>query len=83
MIAQDTRFGIVSSNNSVKKQETVYVIYVVTTPEKMCKALTDGELSKKYFFGRRVESDWKVGSAFKMWQPNGTLDGRRLLHQIS
>jgi hypothetical protein len=28
----------------------------------------------KYFVGRRVESDWKVGSAFKMWQPDGTLD---------
>jgi uncharacterized protein YndB with AHSA1/START domain len=52
MIAQDKRFGIVSPNNSVTKQETVYVIYVVTTPEKMWTALTDGELSKKYFFER-------------------------------
>jgi rhodanese-related sulfurtransferase len=33
-----------------------------------------GRTFEKYFFGRRVESDWKVGSAFKMWQRNGTLD---------
>jgi uncharacterized protein YndB with AHSA1/START domain len=29
---------------------------------------------EKYFFGRRVESDWKVGAPFKMWQVDGTLD---------
>ena len=40
----------------------------------MWTALTEGELSKKYFFGRRVESDWKVGPAFQMWQPNSTLN---------
>jgi uncharacterized protein YndB with AHSA1/START domain len=38
------------------------------------EALTSGEISEKYFLGRRVESDWKIGSTFKMWQPDGTLD---------
>jgi uncharacterized protein YndB with AHSA1/START domain len=55
-------------------QDTVYVIYILTTPDKLWTALTDGETSRKYFFGRRVESDWKVGSPFKMWQQDGTLD---------
>ena len=26
------------------------------------------------FFGRRVESDWKLGSSVRYWQEDGTLD---------
>ena len=60
--------------SDLASQDTVYVTYIHTTPEKLWWALTDGEVSPKYFFGRRVESDWKVGASFKMWQANGTLD---------
>ena len=67
-----------SSRAKSRDPGALNVIYIVTTSEKMCTALTDGKLSQKYFFGRRVESDWKEGSAFKMCQPNGTLDGGRL-----
>jgi uncharacterized protein YndB with AHSA1/START domain len=54
--------------------KTVYVTYIATTPEKVWAALTGGEFTKQYFFGRRVESDWKVGSIVRYWQPDGTLD---------
>jgi hypothetical protein len=77
MIAQDKRFGIVSSNRSVTKQETVHVIYVVTTPAKMWTALTDGELSKKIFLRAPRGERLKSGPGLQMWQRNGTLDGRR------
>lgn len=40
----------------------VYVTYIATTPEKLWEALTSGEFTKKYFFGREVQSDWKEGS---------------------
>ncbi|MCK6255542.1 SRPBCC family protein [Fictibacillus sp. KIGAM418] len=40
----------------------VYVTYIATTPEKLWNALTDGEFTEKYFFGSRVESEWKEGS---------------------
>lgn len=39
-----------------------YAIYIATTPEKLWQALTDGEVTEKYFFGTRVQSDWRVGS---------------------
>ena len=56
------------------KPKTTYVTYIVTTPEKAWEALTSPEFTRQYFFGRRVESDWEVGSAFRLWQPDGTLD---------
>lgn len=42
--------------------EFVYVTYIATTPEKLWAALTRGEFTKKYWYGRRIESDWTVGS---------------------
>jgi uncharacterized protein YndB with AHSA1/START domain len=50
-----------------EKQSFVYVTYIATTPEKLWHALTDGTLSQRYWYGRRVESDWKVGSAVTFW----------------
>ena len=52
----------------------VYVTYIATTPEKVWEALTSPQITPLYFFGRRAESDWQVGSTFKMWQEDGTLD---------
>jgi uncharacterized protein YndB with AHSA1/START domain len=40
----------------------VYVTYIVTTPEKLWAALTQGEFTKVYWYGRRIESQWTVGS---------------------
>ena len=57
-------------NNSVLS----YVTYIATTPEKLWRALTSAEFTEKYFFGRSIESNWKVGSPVKYWQPDGTLD---------
>jgi len=54
--------------------ETYYVTYIEATPEKVWEALTSSEISPRYFFGRRVESDWKVGSPVRYWQENGVLD---------
>jgi uncharacterized protein YndB with AHSA1/START domain len=44
------------------KPQFVYVTYIRTTPEKLWKALTDGDWSVKYWFGFRIQTDWKVGS---------------------
>ena len=45
------------------KPQFVYVTYIVTTAEKVWAALTDPELSAKYW-ERSNLSDWKVGSAW-------------------
>ncbi len=49
------------------KPSFVYSTYVATTPEKLWHALTDGTLTRQYWFGRRAESDWKVGSTVTFW----------------
>ncbi|MCH5584430.1 SRPBCC family protein [Shimazuella sp. AN120528] len=40
----------------------VYVTYIATTEEKLWEALTSSEITEKYFFGTKVESDWQEGS---------------------
>jgi uncharacterized protein YndB with AHSA1/START domain len=44
------------------KPQFVYVSYIATTPEKLWAALTRGEFTKKYWYGRRIESAWTVGA---------------------
>lgn len=39
-----------------------YVTYIATTPEKLWDAITNSDLTEKYFFGTRIASDWKEGS---------------------
>jgi uncharacterized protein YndB with AHSA1/START domain len=43
----------------------VFEIYIRTTPEKLWQALTDGEMTKNYYFGSRAQSDWKAGSKYQ------------------
>lgn len=35
---------------------------IATTPQRLWTALTSGTLTPHYWFGRRVESDWRTGS---------------------
>jgi uncharacterized protein YndB with AHSA1/START domain len=49
----------------MSKPAFVYTTYIETTPEKLWHALTDGDFTERYWFGHRVTSDWKVGSAYR------------------
>jgi uncharacterized protein YndB with AHSA1/START domain len=51
-----------------------YVTYIRTAPEKLWTALTTADFTKQYFFGRSIESNWKIGAPVKYWQEDGTLD---------
>jgi uncharacterized protein YndB with AHSA1/START domain len=57
----------------MSKPEFVYVTYIETTPEKLWQALTDGDFTKRYWFGVRLRSDWKVGSSFEMVRDDGSV----------
>src|SRR4051812_21079783 len=54
------------SGSMLTTEPTLYVIYIAATPERVWEALTSGDLSSRYFFGRRVESDWRVGSQWHL-----------------
>ncbi|HET6381152.1 MAG TPA: metalloregulator ArsR/SmtB family transcription factor [candidate division Zixibacteria bacterium] len=71
----------------------IYHIYIRTTPERLWQAITDPEMTQRYYFSSRVESDWKPGSRLEMRQPDGRLDldgevleadpPRRLVHSFN
>ena len=47
----------------------VYVTYIRTTPERLWEAITDPAIRQKYHFGASVESDWAVGSPYRLGHP--------------
>jgi len=58
----------------VAQTEIVYVTYIATTAEKLWEALTDGEFTRRYWGGRRIQSDWKVGSPVRHVREDGGID---------
>jgi uncharacterized protein YndB with AHSA1/START domain len=55
------------------KSSFVYVTYIRTTPEKLWAALTTPEFMKRYWFGMNIETDWNVGSPWKLVFPDGRV----------
>jgi uncharacterized protein YndB with AHSA1/START domain len=55
------------------KSSFVYVTFIRTTPEKLWAALTTPEFIKQYWFGMNFESDWKVGSPWKLIFPDARI----------
>jgi uncharacterized protein YndB with AHSA1/START domain len=55
------------------KPAIVYTIYIASTPEKVWHALTTAEFSRKYFSGLAVEVDLKVGGAYIVRTPDGSV----------
>ncbi|MBM7048235.1 MULTISPECIES: SRPBCC family protein [Rhizobium] len=51
----------------------VYVTFIRTTPEKLWSALTTPEFIRQYWFDMTHETDWKVGSPWKMLFPDGRI----------
>jgi uncharacterized protein YndB with AHSA1/START domain len=61
------------------KPEFVYVIYIATTPERLWRALLDGEITSQNW-GHRNVSDWNVGST---WRHERTYDGSGTVALVS
>jgi uncharacterized protein YndB with AHSA1/START domain len=55
------------------KHTYVYVTYIVAAPEKVWEALTDREISARYWERENV-SDWKVGSRWEHRLPGKAPD---------
>jgi uncharacterized protein YndB with AHSA1/START domain len=55
------------------KPAIVYTIYIASTPEKVWQALTTAEFSRQYFSGLAVELEPKVGGAFVVRLPDGSV----------
>ncbi len=55
------------------KPSLIYTIYIASTPEKVWQALTSAEFTRKYFFGNAVEVDLRIGGAYIVRTPDGSL----------
>ena len=61
----------------------VYVSYIRVTPDKLWHALTTPEIIKQYRFGMSVQSEWKVGSAWRMYADGSLMDSGEILENVS
>src|ERR1700677_1463189 len=55
------------------ESEFVYVTYIRTTPEKLWRALTEPEFTRKFWVATVQECEWKVGSTWKLMAPAGRV----------
>jgi uncharacterized protein YndB with AHSA1/START domain len=72
--------------------DDVYQVEIATTPERLWQALTDPDDTRRYWYGARSISDWKVGSRWTSESEDGEvyLEGeileidppRRLVHTL-
>ncbi|HEY1288735.1 MAG TPA: SRPBCC family protein [Burkholderiales bacterium] len=60
----------------------VYVTYIRVTPEKLWHALTTPEIIGRYRFGMSVESEWKVGSTWRMYADGSLMDSGEILESV-
>lgn len=53
------------------KPELIYVHHIKASAERVWQAITDPAFTSRYWYGTRVELDWKVGSAITFVKPEG------------
>jgi uncharacterized protein YndB with AHSA1/START domain len=51
----------------------VYTMFIKAPPERVWRAITDGDDTVRYYFGTRVTSDWTVGSSIRYTYPDGSV----------
>ncbi|MGO4129685.1 SRPBCC family protein [Inquilinus sp. YAF38] len=51
----------------------VYVTFIRTTPAALWQALTDPEVTPRYWMGVRHEAEWRAGGAWKLILPDGRV----------
>jgi len=56
------------------KPKTVYVTYIVSTPDKVWQALTSSAFTQKYFWERSIDIEPKRGAAFVLRLPDGRIN---------
>ena len=61
-------------NDSIIPPDLIYVIFIRATAQQVWDALTQSHFTSQFFFGRTIESDWKVGSPWRLLMPDGKTD---------
>ena len=56
-----------------EKPKFVYVTYIAATPEKVWQALTDPDMTEKYWYGFRIAANGKPGEHMTATDPSGKV----------
>ncbi|OGO50996.1 MAG: hypothetical protein A2Z32_07870 [Chloroflexi bacterium RBG_16_69_14] len=51
----------------------IYSVYIKAAPDRVWRAITDGDETVRYYYGTRVASDWAVGSPLTYAYPDGSV----------
>jgi uncharacterized protein YndB with AHSA1/START domain len=51
----------------------VYTVFIKAPPERVWRAITDGDDTVRYYYGTRVASEWVVGAAIRYAYPDGSV----------
>jgi DNA-binding transcriptional ArsR family regulator/uncharacterized protein YndB with AHSA1/START domain len=65
--------NLMEQGDQMTQPSHVYQVYIQTTAEKLWQAITDPELTQKYYYGTAVKSEWRAGSPLTYAYPDGTL----------
>jgi uncharacterized protein YndB with AHSA1/START domain len=57
----------------MNRSSFVYVTFIRTTPERLWAALTERQFIEQYWYGMRIETDWKKGSSWRLVFSDGRL----------
>lgn len=57
-----------------QNEPRTYDVQIDAPPERVWQALVDADLTEKYYFNCRVESDWNQGSKVCYRNPQGGVD---------
>lgn len=68
------KYSLESENMDEQKPKHVYQLFIRTTAERLWQAITDPEMTLRYFYHSRVVSDWKPHSEFVFFKEG---DGKR------
>ena len=58
----------------------IYSVYIKAAPDRVWRAITEGDETVRYYYGTRVASDWVTGSPLSYAYPDGSVaaDGKVL-----
>jgi uncharacterized protein YndB with AHSA1/START domain len=63
---------VVENRPMSESPKHVYEVYIAAPPDRVWAALTESELTKQYYYGNTVESDWQPGSPMVYRNDDGT-----------
>jgi uncharacterized protein YndB with AHSA1/START domain/DNA-binding MarR family transcriptional regulator len=66
--------GLKTELEAEMKPRHVYHVFIRTTPERLWQALTDGDMTSRYFHSSRAESAWTTGSPYAFRSLEGAVE---------